>query len=133
MFHHRSTRRPNSKIQRSTPDLSADQKPDRSPRSSWRTHSAIVSHKPTPDERCRPADSTTSSGDYSAYSPSRRPRAVSPHHSRSLSCRTMKRPTTHQIQNEDLGHTSSTAEFRRRGSTMPSDSASYYLARRRMR
>lgn len=133
MFHHRSTRRPNSKIQRSTPDLSADQKSDRSPRSSWRTHSAIVSHKPTPDARCRPADTSTSSEDYSAYSPSRRPRAVSPHHSRSLSFRTMKRPTTHQIQSEDVAYSGTSAGFRPRGSTMPSDSASYYLARRRMR
>lgn len=125
MIHHRSTRRHNN---RSTPDLTSEQK---SPRNSWRTHSAIAAHKSSSETRCRLTD--TPAEDHSACSSNRRPRAVSPHHNRSLSFRTMKRPTTHQMQCEETACAGTTTGFRPRGSTMPSDSASYYLARRRMR
>lgn len=131
MLHHRSARHHSSNLLRSTPDLTVDQKPEKSSRSSsWRTHSAIVQHKTTnSDSRSR----GTEFEDYCNCSPSRRPRAVSPQHNRSLSFRTMKRPTAHQMQCEETGCTGGTSGFRPRGSTMPSDSASYYLARRRMR
>lgn len=136
MMRHRSARHHKSTILRSTPDLSADSKSDKSPvgRNSWRTHSAVGPPKSAnPDAGNRLTDSSPSSEDHSTCSPSRRPRALSPHHNRSLSFRTMKRPTTHQIQCEDSGCTGVNTSFRPRGSTMPSDSASYYLARRRIR
>lgn len=134
MIHHRSTRHHKSTILRSTPDLTVDSKSDKSPRNSWRTHSAIVPHKSSNSEtRGHLTETSPCAEDHSACSPGRRPRNVSPHHNRSLSFRTMKRPTPHQIQCEETGCIGTTTGFRPRGSTMPSDSASYYLARRRMR
>ncbi|XP_071037821.1 GTP-binding protein RAD-like [Parasteatoda tepidariorum] len=141
MFRHRSHNRHSSHLQRSTPDLTADPKSDsKSPRSNWRTSSANIPHRrgaasPSSDSAVRSyaTDTSSSSGDCSLSSPARRPQAASPHHNRSLSFRNMKRPTPHQMQCEELGVTVTATGFRPRGSTMPSDSASYYLARRRMR
>ncbi|KAF8786633.1 hypothetical protein HNY73_008321 [Argiope bruennichi] len=138
MLRHRKLH--SSNLLKSTPDLSAESKTDqKSSRSNWRTSSANIPHRhnasPTSDtsSRTHMTDTSSSSGDCSISSPHRRTRTVSPHHNRSLSFRNMKRPTPQQIQCEDLGYSPSVAGFRPRGSTMPSDNASYYLARRRMR
>ncbi|GIY55735.1 uncharacterized protein CDAR_192731 [Caerostris darwini] len=138
MLRHRKLH--SSNLLKSTPDLSVEPKSDhKSSRTTWRTSSANIPHRhmasPTSDtsSRTHMTDTSSSSGDCSISSPHRRTRTVSPHHNRSLSFRNMKRPTPQQIQCEDLGYNPSVTGFRPRGSTMPSDNASYYLARRRMR
>ncbi|GFY78074.1 uncharacterized protein TNIN_143261 [Trichonephila inaurata madagascariensis] len=129
-----------SNLLKSTPDLSVEPKSDqKTSRTTWRTSSANIPHRPSASptsdtsSRTHMTDTSSSSGDCSISSPHRRTRTVSPHHNRSLSFRNMKRPTPQQIQCEDQGYNPAITGFRPRGSTMPSDNASYYLARRRMR
>ncbi|KAG8180368.1 hypothetical protein JTE90_014247 [Oedothorax gibbosus] len=137
---HRHSKHRSSNLLRSTPDLSVEPKSSDSnklsARSNWRTSSATTprtSDSPTSDPCRAPSENSSSSGSPSSRRATTRV-VASPHHNRSLSFRNMKRPTPQQIQCEEQGYNAAVVTgFRPRGSTMPSDSASYYLARRRMR